>query len=1017
MENKLEEIVGTYVEGLREKLKTGQAREHAYRSVFEKFILALDIQAHPLNEPKRSKVGAPDFAFTHSDLILGYAETKDLGADLDRVEKSEQMERYLVGYSNLILTDYLEFRFFKNGTKYGDLIRIGTLSGERILPNQKVFSELVGALQDFLTSPPERIKSGKRLAKIMGGKARRIRDNVKRFLAETADTDTDILRIYESVKKMLVHDLTPETFADMYAQTLVYGLFVARYHDESADTFTRVEARDLVPESNPFLRQFFNHIAGPDFNKRLTYIVDELCAVFAVSDVRGIIDEYFEKNGMTAGQDPIIHFYEDFLKEYDAQLRKKMGAYYTPLPVVRFIVRAVDSILQKEFGLADGLADTTKLPDGRHKVQVLDPAVGTGTFISAVIRTIYERTLKKNQQGTWTTYVHRELLPRIHGFELMMAAYVIAHLKLSIEFKRSGFTMFFKRLGIYLTNSLEQAGPQRDLLSLGLSQSIAEEAKQASVIKNETPIMVVIGNPPYSAVSSNETPYANELVAKYKVEPGGHTKLQERKHWLNDDYVKFIAFAEDMIAKNGEGVVAMITNNGYLDNPTFRGMRWQLATTFDKIYILDLHGNSKKKEKAPDGGKDENVFDIQQGVGIIVAVKTGKKLPEGPAEVYHADLYGERSKKFELLETEPIWSELELDEKMFYFVPKNVTGRGKYDKGIKLSELFVENVTGIVTMGDNFIVDENKEIIAGRVQRLAHGEYAEEALNREFGLGKNYAKWVTANQQAMQFDESKLVKLAYRPFDERWTYFDNKVLWRWREKIMRHFIGHENIGLVTTRLQKENPGAFITSNIIAHKVFNAYDSNSIFPLYLYTEDGSRVPNLKKEIVAGIEKVVGKTRPADIFDYIYALLHSPSYREKYKEFLKTDFPRVPYPPGKEQFGLLVALGRELRGLHLFESPKVRQIVTTYPEDGSNIVEKVQREDDRVYINKAQYFGEVSDIAWNFWIGGYQPAQKWLKDRKGRKLTADDLMHYQKIIKALVETDRLMKKIDAVTREWI
>src|SRR3989344_5349802 len=355
--------IDRYIVAVAEKYQTGQAREHAYRPTFEALIHTLDPALKILNDPSRSEHGNPDFVFLRGDITAGYAETKDVGVDLEKTEKSEQMERYL-GYSNLILTDYLEFRFFRNGSRYGEPVCIGAIEGGKLVPKPEVFSELADALTGFLASKPEPIKSGVRLAEIMGGKARRIRDNVRRFLADKSDIDTDLLRIFESVKKMLVHDLTPETFADMYAQTLVYGLFVARYHDESKDTFSRAEARDLVPESNPFLREFFNHIAGASFNKRLRYIVDELCAVFACADIRELMEEYFKKNGAIEGQDPVIHFYEDFLKEYDAELRKKMGAYYTPLPVVRFIVRAVDDVLKKEFGLAEGLADTSKLPSG-----------------------------------------------------------------------------------------------------------------------------------------------------------------------------------------------------------------------------------------------------------------------------------------------------------------------------------------------------------------------------------------------------------------------------------------------------------------------------------------------------------------------------------------------------------------------------------------------------------------------------------------------------------------------------
>ena len=1019
-----QKAVEAYISSVEEKFKTGQAREHAYRPAFETLIHTLDPELKILNDPSRSEHGNPDFVFLRGDITSGYAETKDVGVDLDKTEKSEQMERYL-GYSNLILTDYLEFRFFRNGARYGEPVRIATIESGRIIAKTEAFGELSDALANFLAGKPEPIKSGKRLAEIMGGKARRIRDNVRRFLADKADTDTDLLRIFESVKKMLVHDLTPESFADMYAQTLVYGLFVARYHDEkSPDTFSRAEARDLVPESNPFLRQFFNHIAGPDFNKRLRYIVDELCAVLACADVRELMEEYFKKNGATQGQDPVIHFYEDFLKEYDADLRKKMGAYYTPLPVVRFIVRAVDHVLKTDFGLAEGLADTAKLPDGRHKVQVLDPAVGTGTFISAVIRLIYERLIEQGQKGRWPAYVHHDLLPRIHGFELMMAAYTIAHLKLSIAFKQTGFPIFHKRLGIYLTNSLEQAGPQTDMFSLGFAQSIAEEAKQASVIKNETPIMVVLGNPPYSGESSNAFYKGHDV---YKVEPTGGKLKEKNSKWLNDDYVKFIRLAETYIEKNDEAVVAMITAHGYLDNPTFRGMRWHLMQTFDDIYVLDLHGNANKKEKAPDGTEDKNVFDIKTGVAILIAIKRRVAAGGKLARVFRADCFGTRKEKFDFLDgasfqsvpwlevipTAPRYAWIEQDEKL----------REEFENGFSLNELFGLKNTGVVTKRDNLCIQKTHEAVWQSVQDFL--DLPEQEVRRKYEIPADVRDWKYewAKKDLLQSgpSEKNIVPISYRPFDTRFIYYTGRargfVGWP-VERIGRHYLARENIGLLVTKaLRDADYHHIFVTRTISEVIFlsGITASNAInMPLYLYADDGSRMPNLKKEIVAEIEKTAGKTTPEEIFDYIYALLHSPSYREKYKEFLKTDFPRVPYPKDKKQFAALAALGNELRELHLLESPKVRKYITSYDVEGTDVVEKIAREGDKVYINATQYFGGVPEAAWNFYIGGYQPAQKWLKDRKGRKLTNDDIEHYQKIIVALVETDRIMKEIDKILK---
>ena len=356
--------VQTYFAELSSKYQTGQAREHAYRPVFESLIKSLDPKLKILNDPSRSEHGNPDFVFLRGDITVGYVETKDIGVDLDKTEKTNQMERYL-GYSNLILTDYLEFRFFRNGSRYGETIRVGEIRGGILSPNIGSFDVLSNTLCDFLKGKPEPIKSGRRLAEIMGGKGRRIRDNVKSFLSTGSEKNRELERVYETIKKLLVHDLTPEVFADMYAQTLVYGLFAARFNDEDKGEFTRQRARDLVPASNPFLRHFFDHIVGPDFDKRLAYIVNELCEVFSCANVHELMNEYFKKSDLWGkthdGPDPVIHFYEDFLKEYDADQRKKLGAFYTPLPVVRFIIRSVDFILEKEFSLSKGLADTTKI--------------------------------------------------------------------------------------------------------------------------------------------------------------------------------------------------------------------------------------------------------------------------------------------------------------------------------------------------------------------------------------------------------------------------------------------------------------------------------------------------------------------------------------------------------------------------------------------------------------------------------------------------------------------------------
>lgn len=1013
----MDNLFTNYTKSISSKFSHKETSEMGYRTDFENLLKGIfdSINVKRIDHDARAKQGnKPDFVVLKGDVPILYIEAKDIGISLDKVEKSEQMARYF-GYANLVLTDYVEFRFYRNGLPYGEPIKIAEydLKERTVSAYSQNYELLAKTLLDFAQSHKEPIKSGAHLAKIMGGKAQRIRDNVQQFLGSTSEQNKELFRVYDAIKKMLVHDLSLESFSDMYAQTLVYGLFVARYYDDSAQTFSRQEARDLVPASNPFLQHFFDHIAGPTFDKRLSYIVDELCEAFQHANVRELMEQYFKDDlwgeKHSVAPDPVIHFYEDFLKEYDPELRKKMGAYYTPLPVVNFIVRSVDHVLKKDFGLAQGLADTTKLPDGKHKVQILDPAVGTGTFISATIALIYKHLLKQKQEGRWPAYVHNDLLPRLHGFELMMAPYTIAHLKLSLAFKQTGFWKFHRRLGIYLTNSLEQAETQPNLLSFGLAESIAEEAKEATVVKNTTPIMVVLGNPPYSVSSSNKGEWIQNLIKVYKENLTGERNVQP----LSDDYIKFIRFAEHFIEKKKTGIVAMITNNSFLGGRIHRQMRKHLLETFDDVYVLNLHGNSRIGTV----DDDENVFDIQQGVSINIFVRKNEN-KTGLGTVYHSEMFGKREYKFETLNKSDIekikWQKLEYSEPHFFFIPKDFGMEEEYNKGFSVSDLFPIHSSGATSAKDDLLIKFSEEQIDEL--RSSFDQKTDDEIAHKYGVDK---KQVNVVRKDINNIVANSTRILYRPFDIRYTLYSLRsegVFSRPRPEVMRHMLLN-NIGFIAKQGldQKDSPVCFVSKHIIDRRSWSRpgmLGAEQIFPLYVYHEDGSKIPNLKKEIVAEIEKTVGRVSPEDILDYIYAVLHSPSYREKYKEFLKIDFPRVPYPKDKKQFEGLIELGRKLREIHLLESPKVSEFITTYPVSGSDTVEKISYKNGSVYINSEQYFGDVPEVAWSFYIGGYQPAQKWLKDRKGRTLTSGDLEHYQKIIVALVETDRIMKEIDNI-----
>ncbi len=1027
MNNNFNKAVDTYVNAIASKFSHIETSEIGYRTDFELLLKEIfeSIKVKRIDHDAKAKEGnKPDFVII-KDVPILYIETKDIGISLDKVEKSEQMSRYY-GYDNLVLTDYLEFRFYRNGLPYGTPIIIGSYNKNTraITTNREQYEYLARTFLDFAQSHKEPIKSGAHLAKIMGGKAQRIRDNVRFLMEGSTKTDQDLTKLYDAIKEMLVKDLTPHSFADMYAQTLVYGLFVARYNDKTPDSFSRAEARELISNSNKFLQRFFDHIAGVEFKSSLKYIVDELCEVYSHSDITKLMENYYNKSKDNPKYyDPIIHFYEDFLKEYDPELKKKMGAYYTPQPIVDFIVKSVDHLLKEEFNLPGGLSDTTKLPSGLHKVQILDPATGTGTFISTIIREIYKPFKQNKQEGRWPAYVHNDLLPRIHAFELMIAPYTIAHLRLGIAFRKTGFWNFHRRLGIYLTNSLENDQKHQLAMSFGLAESIAEESKEAAIIKNKTPVMVVVGNPPYSGISSNETKYANSLVDRYKVEPGGRQKLQERKHWLNDDYVKFIGLAESMIEKTGSGIIAMITNNGYLDNPTFRGMRWQLANTFDKIYVLDLHGNTKKREKAPDGNKDENVFDIMQGVGVILAIKNKAVKGKNLAKVYHAEVYGKRPHKFEQLSKTPKWQEIVLDQKMMYFVPKSIQGAEEYNRGVSVDELFVISSVAAASACDDINFAFRKSELIERMNFISNNDEA--SIRNKFGLKRKDSRdWKMSTAKldvASNFSDESVYKSIYRPFDFRYTFYsgNSRGIYASPQKKVIQQIINGSIGLGYNRKieqKRDFADVFVYDKLMQYHSLSIKETNSIAPLYIYTKNGERTSNLSQSAVNKLmHNLNAKPTPEDIFDYVYATLYSPSYRQKYQEFLKDNYPKIVIPKSENIFKKLVKLGKELRELHLLESLKLNKFITTYPVAGSDSIEKLPVFiDEKVYINDRQYFGSVPEISWNFYIGSYQPAQKWLKDRKGRKLSNEDIEHYQKIIVALVETDRIMKEVDNIIK---
>jgi len=1060
-----------YLSKIKKRYKTGISREHSYRGDLQNLLESLLPDILVTNEPARIACGAPDYILTKDDIPIGFIEAKDIGKSLDNKEYKEQFDRYRTSLSNLIITDYLTFRFYLNGECITE-IALANLKDTVIIPLPENVNKFYDLMRNFALYQGQTIQSPTELSKMMAAKARLLANIIENALVsdEGNEEDSTLQDQMEAFKKVLLHTITAKEFADVYAQTIAYGMFAARLHDDTLNTFSRQEAATLIPHSNPFLRKLFQYIAGYDLDSRIVWIVDALVDIFRATDVRSILKDF---GRATRQSDPIIHFYEDFLAEYDPRLRKSRGVWYTPEPVVHFIVRAVDDLLKTEFKLAQGLADTTKtkikvttsVRDGRtasgykevkediHQVQILDPATGTGTFLAEVVKYIYEQHFQA-MKGMWHSYVEQDLIPRLHGFELLMASYAMAHLKLDLLLQEKGYSAKKnQRLNIFLTNSLEEHHPDTGTL---FASWLSKEASEANYLKRDMPVMVVMGNPPYSGHSANKGEWIEELLKDYKQEPSGGALQERNSKWLNDDYVKFIRYGQHYIEKNGEGILAYISNNGFLDNPTFRGMRWHLLNTFDKIYIIDLHGNAKKKEVAPDGSVDQNVFDIQQGVAISLFVKTGKKSKKQLAQVYHYDLYGHRQYKYDYLWNHSLaeipFVELPNTAPQYFMVQKDFAAEKSYMKGFSVTDLFPVNSVGIVTARDKLTIHHTAEQVKKVIQDFASLDT--EAARSKYNLGKDVRDWkVHLAQQDIintELDESHITKIAYRPFDIRYTYYTGKTKGFHcmpRHKVMYHLYNHNNLGIGFSRSvvggYKWND-IFIINSIVEFGYMASRVSNSapIAPLYLYPDttqqsidqQTQREPNLDKVLVKKIAKKL-KLRftaekeatsncfaPIDLLDYIYAVLHAPKYRDTYKEFLKIDFPRVPFPDPKN-FWQLVELGGQLRALHLLDNITMKDFITDYPKEGDNIVtrkmskasigweaDKQDRTQGKVWINDQQYFNHVPLVAWEFYIGGYQPAQKWLKDRLDKQLYFDDIIHYQKMIVALTQTSEIMCKID-------
>ena len=1076
-----------YLRKLERALKRGDATEHTHRPALKELIEALDEKVIATNEPKRSDCGAPDYVVSRKrdQLSLGYIEAKDVGLDLNEIERSEQLKRFLASLPNLLLTDYVEFRWFVDGKKRETFRLANVTSGVQlapVTPDEMEHAERL--LHGFLTQRPVDIASAGELARRLAKLTHVIRDII--IGAFRAGQASQQLRDWrEAFAATLLPELAPQgdakketeaasEFADMFAQTLAYGLFSARASSGGA-TFTRQKAQKLIPRTNPFLRTFFEQITGAALDEEpFAGFVEDLIQTLDHADM-GRVMEDFGKQGRR--RDPVVHFYETFLQAYDPKLRELRGVYYTPEPVVNYIVQSVDRLLKARFGIKAGLADHSKITvtrkegereikDEMHRVLILDPATGTATFLYTVLEVIRSQFKTKRNAGQWGSYVHEHLLPRLFGFELLMAPYAVAHFKLGFALAAMDEEPLFRqqwsyepraneRLNIFLTNTLEDL--EHSTEQLGPLRALSEEANSAYEVKKHKPVLVVLGNPPYSGHSANTGEWISKLVRDYYFCDG--QPLGERNpKWLQDDYVKFLRWGQWRIEQTGQGVLAFITNHGYLDNPTFRGMRQNLMQTFNEIYVLDLHGNAKKKETVPNTGEaDKNVFDIQQGVAIGVFVKLppdpgAKRKEKAPATVRHCNLWrAQRQPKYDWLDANQIestrWTTLAPATPHYLFVPQDTKRLKEYERGWKVTEMMPVNVLGFQTHRDGFAIAHDKDELEKRIDSMRLLLHSDEKLRERFDLRDN-RDWNLADaRKAIREDPNwrkKMIRCLYRPFDVQWCYFDEAAMDYPRRELKQHVDGRENVCMLLPRQIGFPPWQHSSaSTIVAESCVistKTKEQNYVFPLYLYpngelpegdlfAHGNGRRPNLSAEFVRDFcEKLKvrfvpdGLGRPAKrevgpelVFHYAYAVFHSATYRERFAEFLRADFPRLPLTSDFELFHTLAGFGGELVDFHA--RGKGEPCGLSYPVKGDNVIEEVRyqppqgKEPGRVWINDRQYVEGVPEAAWTFPIGGYLPAQRWLKCRIGRTLGYGEQAEYQRIIWALLETRRLMGEIDA------
>jgi hypothetical protein len=1019
-----------YFKEIKKIYSTKDYTEHTFRTSFENLINSLKVDYKLIHEPKRTfKLGAPDFKAFYGSKKVGSIETKPIGENLDKVFESDQIKKYIGSIDNLILTDYARFMLIRNGKIVIDfnLFTIANLDKNHFSVSDNKIENFIEFIDEFFSYDIPTIKSAEELARGLSKKAKYLKEIIIEQLTddikkeERGELPSTIYDFYLGIKG-LIKDINIEDCADNYAQTVTYGLFLAKKN--SKKDINRESAYSYIPKNMGIIKSIFLNISGSEFPSNITWIIEDIITDLNATDMTEIFDRS-DKRGKK-DKDPILFFYEDFLNFYEPERKKQLGVYYTPRPVVNFIVNSTHFLLKDHFDKPTGLADDS--------VKILDPATGTGTFFWITFLVVFNELINQRLKGLIKDKIQNHLLKHFYGFEILITPYVIAHLQLADVLQRWHYKIKDdERIQIYLTNSLEPSVKGHRTL-IPFFRELSLETIFTSKIKSEEPIIAIIGNPPYSGTSSNQGEWINNLLKEgYERKDGtiddGYYKvnsepLKERNtKWLQDDYVKFIRFAQWKIDTKGEGIVGFITNHSYLDNPTFRGMRESLLESFDRIYILNLHGNTLKQEQSPDGSKDENVFNIKQGVAITIFIKNNKFTDK---KVLYSDLWGAKEFKYNWLDKKTVanvrWQEIKPSSEFYFFVPKDTSLLNEYEQFWKIKDIFPVNSIGIVTARDSLTIHWTADDVWKVINNFANLE--PELARESYNLKKDSSDWKVGLAQedlkSTGLNKNNIVPMAYRPFDIRYTHYTGKSSGfhcRPRSKVMKNML-EDNLGLITCR-QQNKPGFdhVFVSDIIADSdtVSNrTRERGYLFPLYIYQNSGERTPNFDHKFLEYTSKKYGKElSPEETFYYIYAILHSTTYRNKYVEFLQSDFPRIPFIDDYDEFKRFSTIGKELVEMHLMK--KRLPIHTNFDVEGSNIIEKVRFKDFKLWFNNDQYFDGVPNEVWEYRIGGYKVIDHWLKDRINKKLSSNEIQTFLQIIEIIKLTIIAMKKIDEMYKK--